>query len=484
MAVTKIWPIRGWLGQVVIYVENPEKTIQPKSFEKADMGESARQGLEDVIDYAMAANETVADEGDQPERCFVSGVNCTATDARNQMLRVKERFGKETGIVAFHGYQSFAKGEVTPEIAHEIGVKLAQQLWGDHYQVIVATHLDKEHIHNHLLINSVSFIDGFKFRNTKADYRALRDTSDALCREYGLSVIENPHRGKSKHHAEWQADHYGKPTWRSVIKSDIDECIARARSERQFFENLDAIGYIYKIGADISVRPPDKERFFRLARNFGDSYTPEGIRTQIREGAHRRQILPVPTRRHPNFVPPKKLPAFARGSIVALHRHYLYLLGYYQQHGNPSTNARMHWLLREDIRKLDEYIDDTRLLGRESIESAVQLQAFKTECDTGIADLIQERTQLRAKIRADAGPGNPYTTKDNPHYQEINVRLRKLRKELAQCERIKLRSRTLAERIDHIEYDEEKKLQSPPNRSRLNYKTGTGSRNSGNDFHR
>ena len=147
MAVTKIWPIRGWLGQVVIYVENPDKTIQPKSFEKADMDESARQELEDVIDYAMAENKTVANEGDQAGRCFVSGVNCTATDARNQMLRVKERFGKESGIVAFHGYQSFAPGEVTPEIAHEIGVKLAQKLWGDRYQAIVATHLDKEHIH-------------------------------------------------------------------------------------------------------------------------------------------------------------------------------------------------------------------------------------------------------------------------------------------------------------------------------------------------
>ncbi|MCL2882582.1 MAG: relaxase/mobilization nuclease domain-containing protein [Coriobacteriia bacterium] len=484
MAVTKIWPIRGWLGQVVVYVENPGKTIQPKSFERSGMDESARQGLKDVIDYAMAANKTVADEGEQAGRCFVSGVNCTATDARNQMLRAKERFNKENGIIAFHGYQSFALGEVTPEVAHEIGVKLAQQLWGDRYQVIVATHLDKEHIHNHLLINSVSFIDGFKFRNTKADYYALRDTSDVLCREYGLSVIENPQSGKSKHHAERQADHDGKPTWRSVIKSDIDECISRARTERQFFENLDAMGYEYKIGADISVRPPDKERFFRLGRNFGDVYTPEGIRTQIREGAHRRQILPVPTQRHPDFVPPKKLPAFARGSIVALHRHYLYLLGYYQQRGNPSTNARMHWLLREDIRKLDAYIDDTRLLGRENIETAKELQAFKMECESGIAGLVQERTKLRAKIRAEAGPGNSYTTKGNPQYQEINARLRKLRKELAQCERIRLRSHTLPERIDRIERDEEKKLQPSPSRSNRSNKTGTHPRSSDNDFQR
>ena len=123
------------------------------------------------------------------------------------MLAVKRRFGKETGTVAYHGYQSFAPGEATPEMAHEIGLQLAQQLWGEKYQVVVATHLDKEsHLHNHFVLNTVSFVDGIKYHRTAKDYHDMQTTSDALCREYGLSVIEEPHRGKGKHYGEWRAD--------------------------------------------------------------------------------------------------------------------------------------------------------------------------------------------------------------------------------------------------------------------------------------
>ena len=133
-------------------------------------------------------------------------------------------------------------------------------------------------------------------------------------------------------------------------------------------------------------------------------------------------------------------------------------MGYYQQRGSPTSNARMHWLLKEDIVKLEHYIADTRLLGREGSESAGQLRAFKERCKGEIAALVQERKDLKARIRAEAGEGNPYTTKDNPRYQEINRELRKLRKEAAQCERIEERSRTLDERIGRIEKDEERKL--------------------------
>jgi hypothetical protein len=460
MATTKIWPVRGWLSQVLIYVDDPKKTERPRFFEKPNMSAGAAQGLEDVIDYAMAQEKTVADEGDEMMRYFVSGINCTPGSARDEMMATKTRYEKKGGIVAYHGYQSFKPGEVTPEVAHEIGVKLATELWGERFQIIVATHLDKDHIHNHFVCNSVSFTDGGRFRSNKGTYRKLREASDELCKEYGLSVIENPKRGRTRHHTERQAERDGKPTWRSHVKSDIDECIARAKDERQFFENLLALGYEYKVGKDISVRPPGKERPLRLARNFGESYSIEGIRAQIRNPRRRHKMLPVPKRRPPNFTPPKKLPAASRGSIVALHRHYLYLLGYYQQRGSPATNARMHWLLREDLRKLDDYIADTRLLGRKGIESAGQLRSFQAGCEAEIATLISERAKLKAEIRAEAGFGNPYTTKDNPRYQQINVRLKKLRKEVVQCARIDERSRTLHERIGRIERDEDKKLQS------------------------
>ena len=167
MAPTSRWRVNGWLGKVVIYVENPEKTANPKFYTTEDMTEQDGQGLSDVIRYAVNSEKTQQTDN---ENCavvhsFVSGVNCSPSTARGEMLAVKKRFGKENGTVAYHGYQSFAPGEATPEIAHEIGMKLAARLWGDRYQVIVATHLDKEnHLHNHFVLNTVSFVDGIKYK--------------------------------------------------------------------------------------------------------------------------------------------------------------------------------------------------------------------------------------------------------------------------------------------------------------------------------
>ena len=458
MATTKIWPVRGWLGQVVIYVENPLKTEKPKFVGDLNSDEKEVEGLVDVIDYAMSTNKTVGKESTDTQHHFVSGVNCTPHSARTEMMAAKKRYEKQGGIVAFHALQSFSPGEVCPEVAHEIGMKLANQLWADRFQVIVATHLDKGHIHNHFVINSVSHTDGLRFRSNKTSYKKLRDSSDALCKEYELSVIENPKRGKTKHHLEWQADKQGKPTWRGTIKGDVDECIEKARTKEQFFKNLETLGYEYKVGKDISVRPAGRERFFRLERNLGEDYSSEAIGKRIAQGKTRGQVLPVPKYRAPNFVPPKKMPVCLRGSIVSLHRRYLYLFGYYQTHGNKSTNARMHYLLREDLRQLDAYIEDTKLLGREDIHTNAELSSFEKSCLQKIDELVQKRLELKREIRKAAGTDKPYTTKDNPKYQDINSKLKTLRKELRQVSRIRKRSNTLLSRIERIEKDEEKKL--------------------------
>ena len=160
---------------------------------------------------------------------------------------MKKRFGKEEGTVAYHGYQSFAPGEATPELAHEIGLALAKKLWGEKYQVLVTTHLDKaHHLHNHFVVNTVSFVDGIKYYRSEKDYFAMQRESDRLCREYGLSVIENPQRGKSKHYGEWRAEQEGRPTYLSLIKADVDAAIRQSMTERQFFYHLRQMGYEVK----------------------------------------------------------------------------------------------------------------------------------------------------------------------------------------------------------------------------------------------
>ena len=283
MATTSIWRVGGWLGKVVIYVENPDKTENPAVYEKPDMEGRDAQGLSDVIEYAARQEKTgrIApdEEGAPVMQRFVSGVNCSPSTARDEMIAVKKRFGKEDGTVAYHGYQSFAPGEATPELAHEIGVKLATRLWGDRYQVIIATHLDKEnHLHNHFVLNTVSFVDGIKYHRTKKDYHDMQTVSDELCREYRLSVIENPQYGKAKQYGEWRAEQEQRPTWRGLIRADIDEAVRQAMTERQFFDALRKKGYTVKVGKDISVRPLGKERFVRLMRNFGEDYSLDSIR--------------------------------------------------------------------------------------------------------------------------------------------------------------------------------------------------------------
>ena len=172
MAVTSIWSIKGWIGKVINYAENPDKTKENNEGQIAEDQSRSTQGLNDVITYAVNAEKIrrrqsesmemeLVGEAEELMEQYVSGVNCAPTTAREEMIAVKKRFGKEDGIVAFHGYQSFAPGECSPAMAHEIGKKMAEELWGSQYQVLIATHLDKaNHLHNHFVVNSVSSLTG------------------------------------------------------------------------------------------------------------------------------------------------------------------------------------------------------------------------------------------------------------------------------------------------------------------------------------
>lgn len=123
---------------------------------------------------------------------YVDGINTVPETAEKSMMAVKQRYAKDGGTMAYHVIQSFAPGEVTPETAHEIGIKLAERMWGDRFEVVVSTHLDHEHIHNHFVFNSVSFVDGKKYNDNIKNLYKLREVSDELCREYKLSVVLNP----------------------------------------------------------------------------------------------------------------------------------------------------------------------------------------------------------------------------------------------------------------------------------------------------
>ena len=457
MAVTSIWRVNGWLGKVVVYVENPEKTANPEFYENRDMTEREYQGLDDVIAYAVNSRKTEQHKEDSNvlER-FVSGVNCHPATARAEMMAVKKRFGKEDGTIAYHGYQSFAPGEATPEMAHKIGVELAQRLWGDRYQVVVATHLDKaNHLHSHFVLNTVSFVDGIKYHRTAKDYHEMQAVSDALCREYGLSVIENPHPGKGKHYGEWRAEQEQRPTWRGIVRSDVDDIIRQSMTERQFFENLHRKGYEVKVGKDISVRPPGKERFVRLARNFGEDYTLEGIRRRILEQSRAVRPLPepAPKRKHyrvsGNWQSRKKVTSFR-----ALYFHYCYLLGVFPK-GKQQNHKGLHFLLREDLIKLDAITQEVRLLAEHRIDTAQQLSSYQSELGSRIADVSSRRKQLYRKQRTMAVKSDEAASAEvSAAISALSKELSQLRREVKLCSDIAVRSGILPERIQKVREDE------------------------------
>lgn len=448
MATTSLWRVNGWLGKVVIYIENPDKTENPDFFAKPGMSDAQIQGLSDVIAYAANQEKTQMEDGILLQN-FVSGVNCLPATAREEMLAVKRRFGKEDGTVAYHGYQSFAPGEATPEVAHGIAVRLARQLWGEKYQVLVATHLDKEnHLHSHFVINTVSFVDGIKFHRTEKDYYDMRRVSDALCREYGLSVIENPKPGKSKHYGEWRAEQEHRPTWRGLVRSDVDEAIRQSMTERQFYEALKKKGYEIKVGKDISLRPPGKERFVRLSRNFGERYSPEGIREQIL-----RQDRPARKygQEEKNSYPPKPK---ARG-FRALYYHYCYLLGVFSENKLKDENKRLHFLLREDLIKMDVLSEEARLLARHQIDTAGQLSSYKESVVTRIKAVTDERKTLYKKqhtVSVKAEETALSQVKDR--IAALTAELKGLRKEVRLCEDIAVRSGVMSEKLYTIEEEE------------------------------
>ena len=261
MAYTSVIPVHR-LDRSIEYVKDKEKTTQ-----KAD-------SLEAAIDYAMNRTKT-------EQAVFEDTIGCTNENAYEDMLTTKKRFHKMGGVEGYHLVQSFAEGEVTPELAHLIGQELADRLLKGQFEVVITTHLNTRHYHNHIVWNSVSMVDGHKYHsNAKSYYTEIRKISDDLCRKYGLSIIESNQK-KSIPYVQWKAEQEGKPTWRMAIRLDIRESVQESYSWLQFLKEMEKRGYTWKLNRKyISLKAPGMERYIRL-RSLGKNYSEEEIRGQI-----------------------------------------------------------------------------------------------------------------------------------------------------------------------------------------------------------
>jgi hypothetical protein len=429
MAVTSLWPIHGTLKAVVDYTENPEKTKSP---ERTDRSE---QGFFDVLAYVANAEKTA-------RRQFVHGINCMPETATEQMVMTKQRFGKTDGTVAFHGYQSFRYDEASPELAHQIGIEMAGKLWGDRFEIVVSTHLNTGSIHNHFVINSVSFVDGKRLNDNMALKRRIREVSDALCREHGLSVLESQSPTKTPRNI-WLAERQGLDTRYNIMRRDIDDAVSRSFAPKYFYAELRRRGYIVRYDEKrkyATIQIPGTRHPTRF-KTLGEEYTQECLEERVRAN-----MTPCATYRPP----PKFRPFHSRhGTLYELYRYYYDLLHTVKENrSHPYYSAA----LRSDLHKLDALSEQTQLLCNHQIGTMEQLQAFVDRTKTELGTLTKERNWVYTQITrcTEEGQLPDLVARRDALTAQITAR----RRDLKNANEIMRRSETVREKLQALEMAE------------------------------
>ncbi len=423
MATTGFWPVKGRLKEVIDYANNPDKT-------------TAKEYLDEDL---YAAIRYVENDDKTDQTMYVSGINCSKHNAYNEMVAIKRRFGERGKNIAYHGFQSFAPGEVTPEEAHSIGKETARRMWGDKYQVVVTTHLNTDKIHNHFVLNSVSFKTGKKFRNGIGDRLELRKISDAICAERNKSVIQG-NKFYSNKKAYW-VEKSGKLTHRDMLRKDVDEALSQCGSFKEIEYYLKTLGYRFERDFYYdhpSVYAEGWKRAVRIS-SLGEQYSKENIRERCRENQRKPELYAFVTpawKRRPLLVLERERHISGwDDTIIVLFELFIELLkicivGNTQEYDNRPVSPMM----RAEMRKLDRYIEEYNLLCDNNLDSPKKLLNFQENLSSRISELEQERYALRLKLRRVKTPEEDAALKEQ--CKEITKKITPLRKELRIAMRI------------------------------------------------
>jgi hypothetical protein len=399
-----------------------------------------------VIAYA-------ADEDKTEQFFYTTGINCSVEFARDQFNATKIRFGKTGGNVAYHAYQSFREGEVTPDEAHAIGVQLARELWGDRFQIVVATHVNTKCTHNHIVINSVSFKDGLKFHDCKDTYRQLKEASDRICLERGLSIVENP-KGKGVNQYVYKMEKAGMPTRYNIARQAIDEAVSLSLNIEEFKYELRKRGYSYRFDPQRkywTITPPGGRKPIRIHK-LGDDYSRESIERRIYDNdpSVRTERLRQQYRQPNNYNLRRRIDRImGRSGLEKLYLRYCYELGYlpkYQQ--NPT---KLHILLKEDLLKCDQYSEQAKLLSRYHVDTEKDLTDLMENIEGRIKVLSLDRDELRRTMRRVLPESEISDAKGRIKY--LTAEIRELRHELKVCGDIQHRSGHIRENLAVIDRD-------------------------------
>lgn len=432
MAVTKIWSVKGTLKSVVDYAMNPDKTLNDY-YTNTEL-----QSLKDVIDYAVESEKTEM-------QFFVSGINCNPEFARDQMTETKKLFEKTDGIIAFHGYQSFKPGEVTPELAHKIGKELAQKLWGDRHEVVVATHLDRGHIHNHFVVNSVSMVDGKKYNACKQSYALMRKTSDELCIYYGLSVVKKP--SKAPRRMTYLAEKNGKSQQHELLKFHIDECLSRSSNIRAFLWQMEKKGYTF----DFNCPEPTvyHKRFNHpiWLCDLGDGYTINDIEEVILTKRHStRKVTHDSLTLKTIFFDGN--PYNYKSSISSSYTCLCKGLFIFKEH--PHCNEVENYL-EQELLKFDQLCEEQNLLLDNNVENYEDLEALISKNESELKEMEKARNIFRNKLKCAVRSGDENLQKEiREDISTLTAAMRVKRKNLKILNRVKYRAEDVVNRMDSI----------------------------------
>lgn len=435
MATTGFWPVRGRLKEVIDYANNPDKT-------------TAKEYLDEDL---YAAIRYVENDDKTDQTMFVSAINCSKHNAYNEMIAVKRRFGEHGKNIAYHGYQSFAAGEVTPAEAHAIGMETARKMWGARYQVVVTTHLNTDNIHNHFVINSVSFVDGKKFRNGIGDRLELRKISDAICAARNKSVIQS-HKFYSNKKEYWIRNS-GKLTHRDMLRRDVDEALSKCCTFKDMEYYLKCLGYRFE--RDFRYEHPSViadgwKRAVRIT-SLGENYSREAMRQKLVANQRLPELYVLITpkwKRAPllNFEYQLRQ-AQRKDTVQLLFEVIIELIKICTGNNVQETDNRpLSPMMRAEVQKLDKYIEEYKFLCDNHIESPKELLSFQENLSARISELEQERYALRLKLRRVKTPEEDAALKAQA--KELTKQITPLRKELKVALRIEEHIPRIKELLD------------------------------------
>lgn len=394
------------------------------------------QRLDKTTAYATNEQKTtetiMMEDGQERQVRYVDTVQCTnVEEAYQEMQETKRQWDAEDGVQGYHIIQSFKPGEVTPEQVHKIGMEFAQKICEGRFEAVVGTHLDQEHLHNHIVVNSVSFTDGKRFRCNRATFYQLRRESDEICRTHGLSVIEPKKKGKQ--YAQWKAEKQGKTTHQKLVMRDLDEIIRHSYTIQDFWQLLEKKGYQVKRGPNLkyTALKPTEGRVVRMEK-LGPEYTVEAIQSRIRDqrekGPPKKPVLPPPKRYRMRGktagIRKKKVSGF-----MALYFKYLYLL----QGTKKPQGRRPSYIARQELLRLERYQQQFKYVQANHIETAGDLDDRLDKIREDLEQLAEERSPLYVKKKLGKEEEKEEISKQ---IEQLTAAMRELRRERNLCRRI------------------------------------------------